>query len=197
MIKWQEPQTTAKKVYIFIWLFCPIDGQRWETDLDADLSQWTNHLWHSWFNRPPWMERVMKSFTLIFAAATTLTMVTASNGQAYLNGAPIGGVGTYAPGPGPSGSADDPRFRDNNWRNSSPDNWRDNNWREDRSGWRRNNWRDDRADDWRPYNLRGGQEKEDPTKKKKEETSDDMNGDNCGMNRNRSDNFSNKPCRRQ
>ena len=79
------------------------------------------------------MERVMKSFTLIFAAATTLTMVTASNGQAYLNGAPIGGVGTYAPGPGPSGSADDPRFRDNNWRNSTPDNWRDNNWREDRS----------------------------------------------------------------
>jgi hypothetical protein len=45
--------------------------------------------------------------------------------------------------------------------------------------------------------LRGGQEKEDPTKKKKDETSNDLNSDDCGMNRNRSDNFSNKPCRRQ
>jgi len=137
----------------------------------------------------------MKTLTLIFATATTLAMATASNGQAYLYGAPPGGVGTYAPGP--YGNADDPRFRDNNWRNSSPDNWRDNNWREDRGGWRRNNWREDRADDWRPYSLRGGQEKEDLTKKKKDETSDDINGDDCGMTRNRSDNFSSKPCRRQ
>jgi hypothetical protein len=139
----------------------------------------------------------MRAIFLILGLATTAGMVSPCNAQAYLNGAPIGGVGTYAPGPGPNSSADDPRFRDNNWRNSTPDNWRDNNWREDRSGWRRNNWRDDRADDWRPYNLRGGQEKEDPAKKKKDETSNDINGDDCGMNRNRSDNFSNKPCRRQ
>ena len=138
----------------------------------------------------------MKSSTLVFAVATTLGMITTSSGQSYLYGAPPGGVGTYTPGP--YGNADDPRFRDNNWRNSTPDNWRDNNWREDRGGWRRNNWREDRADDWRPYNLRGGQEKEDLTKKKKEETSEDnLNEDDCGMVRNRSNKNSNAPCRRQ
>jgi hypothetical protein len=138
----------------------------------------------------------MRAIFLLFGLATILGLVSPCYAQAYLNGAPIGGVGTYAPSP--NGTADDPRFRDNNWRNSTPDNWRDNNWREDRSGWRRNNnWREDRADDWRPYNLRGGQEKEDLTKKKKEETSNDLNGDDCAMTRNRPDNFSNKPCRRQ
>ena len=138
----------------------------------------------------------MRATILFFGMTVALGLASPCNAQAYLNGAPIGGVGTYAPGP--YGNADDPRFRDNNWRNSSPDNWRDNNWREDRGGWRRNNWREDRADDWRPYNLRGGQEKEDLTKKKKEESSDDsLNSDDCGMTRNRSDSLSSKPCRRQ
>ncbi len=155
-----------------------------------------NHLSFGSFCQRYRMERVVKYITLVFAAAATLAVITTSSGQSYLYGAPPGGVGTYAPGP--YGNTGDPRFRDNNnnWRDSSPDNWRDNNWREDRSGWRRNNWREDRTDDWRPYNLRGGQAKEAVTDKKKDNLEDNANDDDCGMVRNRPNNYSNAPCRR-
>jgi len=139
----------------------------------------------------------MKNLFLILACVLALAMISPSSAQTYLYGAPPGGVGTFSPGP--YGNTDDPRWRNNNWRDSSPDNWRDNNWREDRSGWRRDNWRENRADDWRPYNLRNGQakEKEDVKDNKTENSGENtFNDDGCNMARNRPNNLPNAPCRR-
>ena len=140
----------------------------------------------------------MKNIVLVLATATTLAMAIPAGAQSYLNGAPPGGPGTFSPGP--YGNTDDPRFRNNNWRDSSPDNWRSNNWREDRLGdhgtWRRNNWREDRADDSRPYNLRDGQTKKDVDKEiKKKGDLDDTVKDDCRTTRDRPGIYSKEDCR--
>jgi hypothetical protein len=146
-------------------------------------------------------ESVMKTIVLVLAAATSLAVTAPANAQAYLNGAPVGGVGAYAPGP--NGNVDDPRFRNNNWRDSSPDNWRSNNWREDRTGdhgtWRRNNWREDRADDTRPYGLRDGKAKSDvdaaEAELRKKNNLDETVKDDCRTIRNRPGIYSKEDCR--
>ena len=142
----------------------------------------------------------MKTIVFVLTAATSLALIAPANAQAYLNGAPPGGIGTYAPGP--SGNLDDPRYRNNNWRDSSPDNWRSNNWREDRKGdygtWRRDNWRENRADDSRPYSLRDGQAKKDAdaeAENKKKNDPGDTVKDDCRTTRNRPGIYSKEDCR--
>ena len=142
----------------------------------------------------------MKTIVFVLAAAASLTMTAAANAQAYVNGAPPGGVGAYTPGP--YKNVDDPRFRNDNWRDSSVDNWRSNNWREDRLGdhgtWRRNNWRDDRVDESRPYNLRDGQAKKNVDAEadlKKKQELDSVAKDDCRTTRNRPGIYSKEDCR--
>jgi hypothetical protein len=140
--------------------------------------------------------------TLVLALLATVSMAIPSRAQPYLNGAPPGGVGTYSSRP--YGNVDDPRFRNDNWRSNSPDDWRANNWREDRSGdwgtWRRNNWREDRAaDDWR-QNYRDEKETKEIEAKKKEvekaTEGNNINENDCSMTASRSVDSSNAPCRR-
>jgi hypothetical protein len=143
-------------------------------------------------------ERAMKTIVFVLAIATTLAVTAPANAQAYLYGAPPGGTGAYAPGP--YRNLDDPRFRNDNWRDNSADNWRSNNWREDRSNdygtWRRNNWRENRADDSRPYNLRDGQAKKDVDAEiKKKGDLDDTVKDDCRTTRDRPGIYSKEDCR--
>jgi len=142
----------------------------------------------------------MRNFLLVLTAAASLAMTAAASGQAYLNGAPFGGPGTYSPPPG--GNMDDPRFRNDNWRDPSADNWRSNNWREDRNGdhgtWRRNTWREDRTDEARPYTLRDGQVKKDDADAKNkslQDREDNVLKDDCRTTRNRPGIYSKEDCR--
>ena len=153
----------------------------------------------------------MRNFVLTLSLLITPAMVVSSSAQPYISGAPPGGVGTYQGSPSayPSGigtnqnsPSDDPRWRNDNWRSTSPDDWRANNWREDRSGeygtWRRNNWREDRsADDWR-YNYREEKEKAEIKNSRPtvEQNSQESSDNDCNMSRNRPNNYSNAPCRR-
>jgi len=141
-----------------------------------------------------------KNIVFVLAAAATFGMTVPASPQAYIQGAPPGGTGAYTPGP--YKNLDDPRFRNDNWRDSSVDNWRSNNWREDRQGdygtWRRNNWREDRTDGSRPYNLRDGQAKKDvdaDAELKKKQELDNTVKDDCRTTRSRPGIYSKEDCR--
>ncbi len=136
----------------------------------------------------------MRRLLLILTSVTVAAATVPSFAQTYLNGAPPGGLGTYSAGP--YGNTNDPRWRDNNWRDGSADNWRENNWREDRGTWRRNNWREDRADDWRQRNWREETAK-DELKTDKKVIDNDVVDDNedCRLAKSRPDRIPNPACK--
>ncbi len=130
----------------------------------------------------------------LILTALAISAAGPSIAQTYLNGAPPGGAGTYSPGQ--FGNTNDPRWRDNNWRDGSADNWRENSWREDRGSWRRNTWHDDRADDWRERSWREDTAKDELKSDKKVIDSHDTDDtEDCRLIKSRPNRIPNPACR--